>query len=155
MRTIILLTLFTIGLALASGQTPNPPEGTSAGGTEQQLRDLERLKDEAYTKGDKDAFNRLYADDYVAINAAGGTSNKQDIIKFNTRLGQVLYESHTSTDIAIRTFTDFAIVTGTYAFKYKKPARGDDSGQYRYTAIYVVRAGQWQIVAEQFTRIKR
>lgn len=40
-------------------------------------------------------------------------------------------------------------------FKYKKPARGDDSGQYRYTTVYVLRSGQWQIVADQFTRIKK
>jgi hypothetical protein len=154
MRTVILLAFFVINFALASGQTPNLPVASN-NAAEQQVREMERLKHEAHTKGDKDAFNRIYADDYVAINAAGRTSNKQDLIKFNTGLGQVLYESHTSTDMTIRSFTDFAIVTGTYTFKYKKPARGDDSGQYRYTTVYVLRSGQWQIVAEQFTRIKK
>ena len=154
MRTVIAIAFFVINFTLVSGQMPNPP-ATSNNAVEQQLREMERLKDEAYTKGDKDAFNRIYADDYLAINAAGGTSNKQDLIKFNTGLSQVLYESHTSTDLAIRPFTDFAIVTGSYSFKYKKPARGDDSGQYRYTTVYVLRSGQWQIVADQFTRIKK
>jgi ketosteroid isomerase-like protein len=154
MRSVILVSLFLINSALASGQVPNPPVASN-NAAEQQLREMERLKDEAYTKGDKDAFSRIYADDYVATNAAGGTSNKQDLIKFNTGLGQVLYESHTSTDITVRAFTDFAIVTGTYTFKYRKPAHGDDSGQYRYTSVYVLRSSQWQIAADQFTRIKK
>jgi uncharacterized protein (TIGR02246 family) len=125
------------------------------GRLEQEITDIERLKDEAYAKGDKDAFDRIYADDYVAVNAAGGTSNKQDLMKFNTGLGRVMYETHNSSEINVRVFSDSAVVTGTYSFKYKKPAHGNDSGQYRYTSVYVNRAGKWQIVADQFTRIKK
>ena len=153
MKTVFLAVALLINFALASAQTPSSPVSNNA--VEQQIREMERLKDQAHVTGDKDAFSRIYADDYVAINATGGTSNKRDLIKFNTGLGQVLYESHTSSDITVRAFTDFAIVTGTYSFKYKKPARGDDSGQYRYSTIYALRSGQWQIVAEQFTRIKK
>jgi uncharacterized protein (TIGR02246 family) len=131
---------------IAEGQT---------GSVEHEISDIERLKDEAYAKGDQDAFDRIYADDYVAINAAGGTSNKQDLMKFNTGLGRVMYDTHSSSEINVRVFSDSAVVTGTYSFKYKKPARGDDSGQYRYTSVYVSRAGKWQIVADQFTRITK
>ena len=148
MRTVILMALFITSFALASGQTPNPS-------VEQQLREMERLKDEAHVKGDKDAFDRIYANDYVGINAAGGTSTKQDLIKFNTGFSQVMFESHTSNVMAVRAFTDIALVTGTYTFKYKKPARGDDSGEYRCTTVYALRSGKWQIVAEQFTRVKK
>lgn len=154
MKPLIIVVSFLVNLALASGQTPNVPSG-SGDSDEQQLRQMEQLKDEAHVKGDKDTFNRIYADDYLGINAAGGTSNRQDVIEFNTGLGQVMYESYVSTNITVRPFADFAIVTGTYTFKYKKPARGNDSGQYRYTNIYARRSGQWQIVAGQFTRIKK
>jgi len=116
------------------------------------LKAIERAKDESYVKRDKDALNRIYADDYLAINALGGTSSKSDVLKFTD---SIVYESHVSSDITVREFSDFAIVTGTYSFKYKKPAVGDDSGQYRYTSVYVRRADQWQIAAEQFTRIKK
>jgi len=154
MKSILLAIILLICSGVAYGQTSNPSTA-AANDFEQQLRQMERLKDEAYVKGDIDALNRIYADDYIAINAGGATSNKNDLIKFNTGFGQVIYESHTSSEISVRLFGDVAVITGTYNFKYKKPARGNDSDQYRYTSIYALRSGHWQVVADQFTRIKK
>jgi ketosteroid isomerase-like protein len=55
-------------------------------------------------------------------------------------------------DLLVRTFADFAIVTG------RTQARGEYAGQaydvtLRFTDVFVRRSGQWQAVASQATRI--
>jgi ketosteroid isomerase-like protein len=150
-QTLVVMMLLLFVSPIIQGQTSGVSQSNSA---EQTLTRLEREKDAAYLHGDKAAIERIYGDDYIGINARGGTSSKKDIIDFITMRGGA-YESYSSQDITVRVFGDTAVVTGSYSFKYSKVIEGNDDNQYRYTNIYVKRQAGWQIVAAQFTRIDK
>lgn len=150
-KSLVGVILFLVVSTTIQGQSSGVGQSNSV---EQTLIRLEQEKDEAHESGDKVAFERIYADDYVAINGRGGVSNKRDVVEFNTTRG-AMYESYTSEDIAVRVFGDTAVVTGRYRYKYKKPIKAKDDNPYRYTNVYVKRQAGWQIVAAQFTRIEK
>ena len=150
-QTLVVMMLLLFVSPIIQGQTSVVSQSNSV---EQTLTRLEREKDEAYLHGDKAAIDRIYADEYVGINARGGSSSKKDIIDFITMRGGA-YESYSSQDITVRVFGDTAVVTGSYSFEYSKTIEGNDDNQYRYTNIYVKRQAGWQIVAAQFTRIDK
>ena len=150
-QTLLVMMLLLVMSPVIRGQAPRAGQG---GSVEQTLMRLEKQKDEAHLRADKAAFERLYADDYVAINGLGGFVTKKDVLDFNTTQGS-MYEICSSEDIKVRVFGDTAVVTGRYRFKYRKPIEGKDDDQYRYTNIYVKRESGWQIAAAQYTRIDK
>ncbi|HEX8492503.1 MAG TPA: nuclear transport factor 2 family protein [Pyrinomonadaceae bacterium] len=150
-QTLVAMMLLLAMSAIIRGQVSGVDQSK---GVEQTLIRLEQEKDEAHVRGDKAVFERIYADDYTGINGRGGFSSKKDVLEFNATRGP-MYESYASEDIAVRVFGDTAVVTGRYGFKYRKPIKGKDDNQYRYTNVYVKRQAGWQIVAAQFTRIDK
>lgn len=150
-QTLVVMMLLLFVSPIVQGQASGAGQSNSV---EQTVLRLEREKDEAYLHGDKAAIERLYADDYVGINARGGFASKTDIINFITIRGGA-YDAYASQEITVRVFGDTAVATGQYSFTYSKALEGKDDNHYRYTHIYVKRPAGWQIVAAQFTRIDK
>ena len=147
---ITLLLIFTSSFIMAQTSKANTNQSTVI---EQELINLEREKDSAYERGDKVTLDRIYADDYIAITAAGTNVTKKEILGFFTR--SKIFESHRSEDISVRIFGDTAIVTGLQKRKFARDIKPGGEDFIRYTHIYVRRQGEWKIVAAQFTIIKK
>lgn len=145
-------------ILLILSSSPIMPQASKTGAeqsdaVERELINLEREKDRAYEKGDKDMLDRIYSNDYVAITSNGGNTTKKEILDFFPR--PQIFETHRSGDITVRVFGDTAIVTGRLRRKFYKDIKPGGEDYLRYTNIYVKQQGLWKIVAAQFTWIKK
>jgi len=132
---------------------PVPETAIAAGGTEATILQLEKELLEAALKGDVAAMQKMLADDYVAISAAtGGVATKEDSIK-NYQTARLRYESLTPSETKVHVYNSTtALVTAKIDVKGKLGDQ-DLGGSYRYSRLYIKRAGKWQIVLLQSTRI--
>lgn len=154
MNQLMLIILAVTLSPLIVAQTSDKREVSSS--IEGELIKLEQQKDQAYLFADKEALERLYAEEFTAINAAGGISRRKDFLHVYTAHGRI-FDLYQSDEITVRAYGETAIVTGLFSFRYDKARRikGKDSNQFRYTNIYVKKQGGWQIVASQFTRVDK
>jgi ketosteroid isomerase-like protein len=68
------------------------------------------------------------------------------------RSGTVKYESIEPRDVQVRVYGNTAVITG--AGRFRVTARGEKlDNQLRYTNVWVLRDGRWQMVSWQSTKI--
>lgn len=112
-----------------------------------------RLEEEnlnAELKGDKKVLNALYADDFSGINAAGGKTDRNQIINFYSDSGPVLSINKID-DVSVRVIGKAVVVTARLKYQYNDKYDDRKVNWLRYMRVYDKRAVGWQIVAEQFT----
>jgi ketosteroid isomerase-like protein len=112
-----------------------------------------REYDEALVRGDAEALERIYADEFVYTTFDGEVRDKSRQLAF-TRSGDLKLESGRSDDVRVRVYGNAAVMTGRFT------ARGQFRGERidvreRYTAVWVKSRGRWRLVAEQGNEIKR
>ena len=153
-RPIVALALLLTTAILSSAQTPQPkqpPAGAGSGAVEQALTKIEHEVLAGLLKRDVGAFGRHFADDAVLTTPDGSLQTKAQIVA-DVKSGDLVLESSTISDMKVQVYGDAAVVTyvTTDKGKYKKT---DISGRFRWTDIFVRRAGEWKIVAGQGTPI--
>jgi len=122
-------------------------------GTLEDLKTLDDVCTTASVQGNIDALKIIEAEDFTFTGPDGAIVNKaQDLATIES--GDLVYESINLSDVNVRVFGDAGVVTG------KADVKGhyrdfDISGGYRYTVMFVKRAGHWQAVASQMTRIQQ
>jgi ketosteroid isomerase-like protein len=114
-----------------------------------QIVDMERQAKEASLHRDADFSQRTLAEDYVAITPLGQVTTKQDTLSAR-KSGQLRYDAINVTDMVVRVYGDTAVVTARADVKGRQLGE-DFSGPYRYTRVWVRRAGHWQTVSYQAT----
>ena len=135
--------LAAVALPLAYAQAP--------GAVEKELTDLENRWAEAIAKGDVATLERLYADEYMAIDPAGATFTKdQDIA--NVKSGNFKLASFKIDELKVRVHGDVAVVTSRNTIKGTYMGK-DASGAYRGTDVFVKRGGRWQVLTTQATAV--
>jgi ketosteroid isomerase-like protein len=106
----------------------------------------------ALLKRDTAAFARIFAEDAVVFTPDGSPNTKAQLLAA-LKSGDLVIESSQISDMKVRAYGDAAVVT--YITTDKGKFKGQDiSGRYRWTDIFVRRAGTWQIVAGQGTPIQ-
>jgi ketosteroid isomerase-like protein len=118
---------------------------------EQELLTRYREWSDAVAKGTAAArFERNAAEDYTFVDAqTGGLHDKKGTLEL---LKAFDAQSWDIDDVKVRIYGDTAVVTSRWTLKGK--LKGEDiSGEYRATATWVKRSGNWQEVASQATRI--
>ncbi len=150
----VLLLLF--GLLLTSllaaqhvAVRPTPPLDAGEQETIRQIVDLERQTKEASLHRDADFCERTLADDYVGVTPLGGIATKQDVVRAR-KSGQLRYDTIDITEMVVRIYGDTAIVTARADVKGHQLGE-DFSGPYRYTRVWIHRAGHWETVSYQAT----
>lgn len=138
------------------------PETTSqsqsdANSVEEQIKELERAFAKALSHASAEnaakAVDKYEADDIVTTDAAGRVTDKsQDKAMFGSN--DVKYESLTMSDMNVRVYGDVAVVTGTSTGKLTFKGH-PYSGTYRATDVWVKRNSNWQLVAQQDTKIEQ
>lgn len=141
-RFMLVLAFIVAASALALGQ---------AGNVEQSIKALSEQLNQAALKGDAATLDKLYVDNYIAINIFGRTSTKAEVLE-NFKSGKLKFETIEVTDTKVRVYGDTALVNTTANVKGHL-GDTDISGQYRGVRVWVKRKGQWQSVSFQATRI--
>jgi ketosteroid isomerase-like protein len=118
-----------------------------------QIEALEQQWQQAILNNNVAEMNRLLADDYIGISSNGIVENKDQELA-QRRAGTVRINSLDITDVHVRVYADgqIAVVTSLADLQGTNGAT-DISGQYRYTRVYNLRHGQWQIVSFEASRM--
>jgi ketosteroid isomerase-like protein len=110
-----------------------------------ELFRLENVWNEAYVRGDANALDSLWADDFVAT-----VPNMTPMTKAETigiwRSGRMKFLHYETSDLRVRVYGDAAVVTGR-VHRIRNLGGRDVDDHWRFTKVYVHRAGRWQVVA--------
>jgi ketosteroid isomerase-like protein len=139
--------------SFASAQTANTSVITAATNAEDEIKNLEEMRNQAVLHGDVAALDRMTSDDYTFITLRGEMRTKSDILK-GFASGSFHYESRQISDLTVRIYGDTAVVTGRSVQKGTENGK-DYSGDYWFTRVYVKQKDRWLTVALQTTLIQR
>jgi len=144
---ICFLSLVLSAAVSAPAQQPKPDSDAAIS---QTLQAMERAWLDAEKNHDAAAFEKIAADDWIAITPDGKSQTKAE------RSAEIK-ASHTTSatmgNMKVRVFGDTAVVTGTddeIAMEDGKKS----TGHYVWTDVFVKRNGRWLAVASQTAQIK-
>lgn len=137
-----LIASFTVGF----GQDSWTAAATEA------VEKAEKEISKARRKSDTKALERIYADDFEGINAAGiETSRSQILTYYDGSKGSGDRVNETDQE-KIRIFDKTAVVTAR--LEYKPGGSDGETVWMRYTRIYAFRNNAWVVVAEHYSLLK-
>jgi len=140
-----LLCLVPAALAVPAQQ---PKSDTAA--ISEKLQAIERGWLNAEKNHDAAAFEKIVADDWIAITPDGKSQTKtQRAVEIKT----TRTTSATLGDMKVRVFGDAAVVTGTDD-EITVEGSKESSDHYVWTDVFVNRNGKWMAVASQTALIK-
>lgn len=141
-RYALVVAVFVVAALLSSASAQDATE---------QLKKLEMDRAAAVVKGDIATLDKQTADDYVLITMNGKTSDKEQMLK-GFKSGQSKLTADDLSDLKVRVYGNAAVVTGKADVKGTLGGQ-DATGQVLFTRVYVKKAGRWQSVSFQQTRI--
>jgi len=139
----------TIALVLLGALLPLNAQSRN---TAAELSAREAHFSQVLLRGDWQALEQIEADDLIFTNADGSVTHKSDDVA-NLRSGDLEFESIVMSDLAVQALGDVGVVTGKLVEKVRYQTT-DLSGTYRFTDVWVMRAGRWQLVAGQETLVR-
>jgi ketosteroid isomerase-like protein len=110
-----------------------------------ELLRLENVWNEAHVRGDADALDSLWADDFVATVPSMIPMTKAETIGI-WRSGRMKFLRYDTSDLRVRLYGDAAVVTGR-VHRIRNLGGRDVDDDWRFTKVYIRRAGKWQVVA--------
>jgi len=108
--------------------------------------------DHAEMRHDRSVLTAAFSDEYQHINFLGAVSDKNSEIEFFTCADFAL-EGASVQGCTVRVYKHLAVATGINNWNGARYRGRDLSGQYRFTRVYVLRDGRWQIVASHASQI--
>ena len=114
------------------------------------LTDIQHRLAKAWVEGDRKFIENVLADDWCVTDLTGRVLTKEEVLREAFGSDERQVASMNIDDIRVRSFGDWAIVTG------RTQAAGEYQGQMvevklRFTDVFVMRDGRWQAVASQAT----
>ena len=137
----VMLVVSVRGGFLENQSLPGAREGADI----QELSRLETVWNDAHIRGDADALDRLWAEDLTVAVPAMPVFTKKDSIGI-WRTGRMKFDRYETSEVTIRPYGDAAVVTGRLKRTRTVSGRTVDD-DWRFTKVYVRRAGVWQVVA--------
>ncbi len=113
---------------------------------------LESDFDRAIIARDDKFLADLLADEYQHTNFIGGTTDKKAELAFFASPDFVLKKASIDS-CDVRVYHDIAIATGVNIWTQVTYRTRDLSGLYRFTTVYRLRKGRWQIVVSHASKI--
>ena len=121
-------------------------------GTEAELLELAEELRKAELRGDVAFLERVLTADFVGIGPRGFVLNK-DAWLGRHRSGDLKYESLERDEVALRTYSDAAILTSRENGKTFYKGQEVPVGALRATYTFVRRGGSWRLAGVQFSPI--
>ena len=107
----------------------------------------------AILRRDIATLEKIWADDYVFVNAAGDVLAKTERLA-NIKSGATTLDSiNEEENVTVRVYQNSAVTTSRVTLKGQYSGQLI-SGEYRSTLVWVKGSGGWQLVANQFTALK-
>ena len=142
---------FLITMSMASAQPSGGKMDQKAGGAaEEAVRSAELARFAAMTSGTSDDLGRLLGDDLIYTHSNALVDTKTSYLESMTG-GSLTYHSIEPSDMKVRVYGTTAIITASATMKVTSkgvPA----TNHLRYTDVWVLRDGRWQMVGWQSTR---
>lgn len=118
---------------------------------EVELARIEQQLARAWVMGDRAVLDRIIADDWMTTDLTGRLQTKREIMAMMFAATATPIAAMTIDDVDVRLLgNDVAVVTG------RTVARGSGSSVeivLRFTDVFVMREGRWQVVASHGTQI--
>ena len=140
----IALTVTCISFAFGEDQ----PKTTD----EQEVRQMIQKYRSALLQRDIPMLEKIWADDYVFVNASGEVLTKAQRLS-NLKSGATSLDSiNEEENITVRVYQNSAVVTSRVTLKGQYGGK-QISGQYRSTLVWVKGPAGWQLVSNQLTAL--
>jgi ketosteroid isomerase-like protein len=150
MKTLFIFALVVCAATLAAAADIATLKADRKPETEQQLLKVERDWNEAFKAQDKTALSALCAEDFVATDAEGATSNKPSYLEDAVKQVKVL--SYSLSNTSARAYGDSGIVTGRWKGKVSVQGQVTEFAA-AFTDTFVRRDGRWWAVATHMSRL--
>ena len=151
MKRIIILTIaFLIAATAVAAQSKNK-------NIEQEFMRLHRAEEEAESKRDIAALDRLLNEDFIFVAANGSISDKKkflDEIKGNDEPSSAPQENLTYEDFKVRVYGKTAIVNYILLVSGKDKDGKDYANRYRMSVVWVKQKRDWRISNFHATRVR-
>jgi len=136
-------TVAWILLAMAAAQDSAPKPREDADRVE--LLRLETLWNAAHQAGDAEALDRIWAHDLEVAVPKMPVMTKSDALRF-FKSARMKFSRYQTSELRLRIYDRAAVVTGRLQRSRTMKGREMDD-DWRFTKVYVKRAGQWRVVA--------
>lgn len=138
-------------LSFAFGQSPTAQQPATST-SEQEVRQMIEKYRTAILQRDVAMLEKIWADDYVFVNAAGDVLTKTERLA-NIKSGATKLDSiNENENITVRVYQNSAVATSRVTLKGKYGGHSV-SGQYRSTHVWVKGPEGWQLVSNQLTAL--
>jgi ketosteroid isomerase-like protein len=131
-------------LLCAAAQAQAPAAATS----EQDLARFTQLESQwnnAHLQGDADALDRLWADELRVVVPRMTPLAKSEALSF-FRSGRMKFSRYQTSELGVRVYGDTAVVTGRVQRSRERAGQMVED-DWRFTKVYVHKAGAWRVVA--------
>ena len=119
---------------------------------EQEVRQMIQKYRSALLQRDIPMLEKIWADDYVFVNASGEVLTKAQRLS-NLKSGATSLDSiNQEENITVRVYQNSAVVTSRVTLKGQYSGK-QISGQYRSTLVWVKGLAGWQLVSNQLTAL--
>jgi ketosteroid isomerase-like protein len=143
-------TLFSL-LAVLSAVTPSRAYSQNAKSDQEILVQLERDWDDAFHRKDVKFIENVLADEFVVTYADGSRADKAKELMLAAEFNQQI-DSRMLDEFIVKVYGDTAVVWFTQHLV--GPSQGRPLAlTFRYLDTFVMRAGRWQCVASQSTKV--
>ena len=139
-------------LSFAFGQSPTAQQSANSS-SEQEVRQMIEKYRTAILQRDIATLEKIWADDYVFVNAAGDVLTKTERLA-NIKSGATTLDSIKQEEsVTVRVYQNSAVTTSRVTLKGQYSGQ-PISGDYRSTLVWVKGPGGWQLVSNQLTALK-
>jgi len=142
-----LLTIALVGLARAQGTVANQ----ASAGTEAEVLEVERQKDQALRNGDIPVLERIYSDDLAFVNGRGQVITKAQHLQ-EIKAGNVKYLNSDRSDFHVHVYGNTAVLVGRENSTVEYHGKTITSPR-QFMTVYVKVDGHWKYVAHQVTPV--
>ena len=117
----------------------------------QKIIDLDKKRMHAMAQKDLATLNALLSDDLVYTHSTARLDTKQSLIGA-MESGSTVYTSVVPSDVKAQDLGDTVVLTGSCRIGVNSGGRSNSFGV-RFTDVYANKAGRWQMVTWQSTRL--
>ena len=148
MRHALLLSLLLVSTVSPAARAEKKPKEAP----EVAVKAAELQRFEAATKNDLDTLGKLLADDLTYTHSTGVLETKAQFIG-SLKAGKLKFKKIEPADVQVRVYGKTALINGTAKLAVVSDGHPKDVN-IRFTDVWVSRAGQWQMVAWQSTKLQ-
>ena len=131
--------------------TSAPARAASKAAPADVVKAAELQRFEAGQKVDLDRLGKLLGDDLTYTHSTGALQTKAQLLD-DLKTGKLQFKKIEPGELQVRVFGATAVINGTAKFSVVQNGEAKDVNL-RFTDVWVNRAGRWQLVAWQSTKL--